>query len=119
MTRLYRLLAKVVTVYALFHPLVYLGAAWLTVSGIEEDAMAAGATIGSNMVREGEEDWEAVSGDGTPRLFQDLYWESVFSPSNILLALVMAIGLLGVGAVFHIAATVGEPEPAQPGSKTP
>lgn len=102
MIRFYRTLAKVVTIYALLHPFAYLGAQWYEMRRIQEKAVsgwtAYSAEAGLNSKFE--------IGDDTPLLFQELIFERVFSIRNILLTLVMALGLIGVGAIFHIAASV-------------
>ncbi|MHC4847995.1 MAG: hypothetical protein ACYTEG_06005, partial [Planctomycetota bacterium] len=102
MIRIYRVLAKVVTIYALLHPVVYLGAQWYEMRRMQDHAesiLAARSDLPFDT-------YEARSSDGSPLLFQKLIYERVFSIRNILLTLVMALGLLGVGAIFQIAASL-------------
>ena len=102
MIRFYRTLAKVVTIYALLHPFVYLGAQWYEMRCMQDHAESILAGRSDPIF----DTFEAQSSDGSPLLFQKLIWERVFSIRNILLTLVMALGLLGVGAIFHIAASL-------------
>jgi len=100
MSRFYRTLAKVVTIYAFLHPFVYIGALWID-SGNMGDEFASGWTAASMEVEEGD---MRFSANGTPLLYQHLIFESAFSVRHVLLALVMSLGLLAAGAIFHIAA---------------
>lgn len=115
MIRFYRAFAKVLTVYALLHPFVYLGGEWVEMRRMDAEARdwlqdappAAGWTASGS----------PAIGDGTPLLRQRMVYESVFSIPNVLLALLMSLGIVGIGALCLIAASLMELAAARsPGS---
>ena len=112
MRRLYGIAARIVTVYAFFHPAVQLGVGYLEAREFA-DRSAAGWTSAR-----GDESFERLPGDGTPLLFQEVYAAARPSLSDALFAVVVAVGLLAAGAVLHIASQIAPPdhleEPARP-----
>jgi hypothetical protein len=92
MVRLYQLLAKIVTVYALVHPCLYVGSSVLERQRLKEAAESVTSIQGE---REGE---PAVSVEGLigPSLNLQI----------VLQALLISFGLMAAGAIFQVAASL-------------
>jgi len=117
MVRFYRAFAKLLTVYALLHPFVYLGGEWFEMRRMNAEVEAQLRT--RTPVEAGWTDSATPAiGDGTPLLHQTMVYESVFSVPNVLLALLMSLGIVGIGALCLIAASLTELAAARPSGTT-
>ena len=99
MGRTFHRLAIVVTVFGLLYRFLLMGAQWWEVRDLNQESRAAAAEQMPDTV---EIDGQ-VLGDGSPLLFQHIYWRPVFSPLNILQALFHASLILGAGALLALA----------------